>query len=203
MIYTIVFMVMRRNKVLKKKILSSLIPLVEDITHPFELVMIDYKFSILSSRFSKINEDVIEGILNEFTHIFLTTYTQKMLEYIVIYPEFDWDYELTNHQITIRFFLIGKKLSSRKYDLKDKIKNLCINHLGGDFSIKILDDLESTDLFIELLPIPFEEVDLTFTDFHDKNYFPSFYNKDLYSFLLGFFQIINNKKFMRTNKIKV
>jgi hypothetical protein len=188
-------MVMTNNKIHKKKILERIITMMEELTPPLELVIVEYHFNVLSSIFSEMNDTDLEEILNHFLDVFRGIFTKKEITSIFIYPELDWDNDGFYHQIVIRFCIIGDHIKKKRFELNHQIKNTCRDLFGGDYSVRIMIINELTDLLIELLPIPFEEMDITNKEFNQLNYFPDFYTKDLYSFLLNFYKSINQKQF--------
>jgi hypothetical protein len=188
-------MVMTNNKIHKKKILERIITMMEELTPPLELVIVEYHFNVLSSIFSEMNDTDLEEILNHFLDVFRGIFTKKEITSIFIYPELDWDNDGFYHQIVIRFCIIGDHIKKKRFELNHQIKNTCRDLFGGDYSVRTMIINELTDLLIELLPIPFEEMDITYKEFNQLNYFPDFYTKDLYSFLLNFYKSINQKQF--------
>ncbi|MFM1755016.1 MAG: hypothetical protein RLZZ236_1955 [Bacteroidota bacterium] len=169
--------------------------MMEELTPPLELVIVEYHFNVLSSIFSEMNDTDLEEILNHFLDVFRGIFTKKEITSIFIYPELDWDNDGFYHQIVIRFCIIGDHIKKKRFELNHQIKNTCRDLFGGDYSVRIMIINELTDLLIELLPIPFEEMDITNKEFNQLNYFPDFYTKDLYSFLLNFYKSINQKQF--------
>ena len=194
-------MVMTNNKIHKKKILDTIITKMEDLTLPIELVIVEYNFNVLSSTFSKMNNSDLEEILNHFLNVFRGIYTKKEITSIFIYPELDWDNDGFYHQIVIRFCIIGDHIKRKRFELNHQMKNTCRDLFGGDYSVRTMILTDLTDLLIELLPIPFEEMDITYKEFNQLNYFPDFYTKDLYSFLLDFYKSINQEQFSSKHNI--
>jgi len=196
-------MVMTNNKINKKKVLGTIIKVMEDLTPPFELVIVEYHFNVLSSTFSKMNNSELDEIINHFLNIFRGVFTKKEIKSISIYPELDWDNDRFYHQIVIRFCIVGDHIKKKRFELNHQMKNTCRDLFGGDYSVRTMTITELLDLLIELLPIPFEEMDITYKEFNQLNYFPDFYTKDLYSFLLNFYKSINQEQFSSKHNIQL
>jgi hypothetical protein len=194
-------MVMTNNKIHKKKVLGTIIKVMEDLTPPFELVIVEYNFNVLSSTFSKLNNSELDEIINHFLNVFRGVFTKKEIKSISIYPELDWDNDGFYHQIVIRFCIVGDHIKKKRFELNHQMKNTCRDLFGGDYSVRTMTITELLDLLIELLPIPFEEMDITYKEFNQLNYFPDFYTKDLYSFLLNFYKSINQEQFSSKSNI--
>jgi hypothetical protein len=194
-------MVMTNNKIHKKKVLGTIIKVMEDLTPPFELVIVEYHFNVLSSTFSKMNNSELDEIINHFLNVFRGVFTKKEIKSISIYPELDWDNDGFYHQIVIRFCIVGDHIKKKRFELNHQLKNTCRDLFGGDYSVRTMTITELLDLLIELLPIPFEEMDITYKEFNQLNYFPDFYTKDLYSFLLNFYKSINQEQFSSKSNI--
>jgi hypothetical protein len=194
-------MVMTNNKIHKKKVLGTIIKVMEDLTPPFELVIVEYHFNVLSSTFSKMNNSELDEIINHFLNVFRGVFTKKEIKSISIYPELDWDNDGFYHQIVIRFCIVGDHIKKKRFELNHQMKNTCRDLFGGDYSVRTMTITELLDLLIELLPIPFEEMDITYKEFNQLNYFPDFYTKDLYSFLLNFYKSINQEQFSSKSNI--
>jgi hypothetical protein len=196
-------MVMTNNKIYKKKVLGTIIKIMEGLTPPLELVVVEYQFNVLSSTFSKMNNSDLDEIINHFLNIFREVFTKREITSITLYPELDWDNDGFYHQIVIRFCIVGDRIKKKRFELNHQIKNTCRDLFGGDYSIRTMNITELLDLLIELLPIPFEEMDITYKEFNQLNYFPDFYTKDLYSFLLNFYKSINQEQFSSKSNIKL
>lgn len=196
-------MVMTNNKIYKKKVLGTIIKIMEGLTPPLELVVVEYQFNVLSSTFSKMNNSDLDEIINHFLNIFREVFTKREITSITLYPELDWDNDGFYHQIVIRFCIVGDRIKKKRFELIHQIKNTCRDLFGGDYSIRTMNITELLDLLIELLPIPFEEMDITYKEFNQLNYFPDFYTKDLYSFLLNFYKSINQEQFSSKSNIKL
>lgn len=194
---------MTQNKIYKKKVLETIITMMEDLTPPIELIIVEYNFNVLSSTFSKMNNTELEDIINHFLHIFRKLFTKKEITSIFIYPELDWDNDGFYHQIVIRFCILGDHIKKKRFELNHQMKNSCRDLFGGDYSVRTMIITELTDLLIELLPVPFEEMDITYKEFNQLNYFPEFYTKDLYSFLLDFYKSINQEQFSSKYNIQL
>lgn len=183
------------NKIHKKKVIETIIEMMEEITPPIDLIVVQYQFSVLSSTFTEMNNSEIENILNNFIDIFRKIFRKNEVKSIFISPELEWNDNGFYHQIIVRFCIIGNRIKGKRFDLYHDVKEICNEKFGGDFTLRTMVITELTDLLIELLPIPIEEMDMTFKDFNLLNYFPNFYTKDLYSFMLNFYRSINQDEF--------
>ena len=194
---------MTSNKIYKKKVLETIIKMMEGIPTPIELIVVEYEFNVLSSTFSKMNNLEIENILNHFLNLFRDIFTEKEIKSIFLYPELGTSVDGNYHQIVIRFCLIGDRIRRKRFELNFQMKETCNDFFGGDYSVRTMVIKDLTDLLIELLPIPFEELDIKYKEFNIQNYFPDFYTKDLYSFLLDFYQSINQVQFSSKQNIQL
>ena len=194
---------MTNNKVYKKKVLKTILSSIEGSKIPFDLYVVEYNFNVISSRFSEMDNSEITEILNHFLNVFRGVFTPNEIKKIFIFPELEWNSEGYYHQIIIRFCIVGNRLKRKRFNLFDLIKKSCVELFGGDFTIRNMTITDLTDLVIELLPIPMEESDITYKNYKTLNYFPKFYTKDLYSFLINFYETINNEQFTSNYKIQL
>jgi hypothetical protein len=191
------------NKIHKKKVIETIIEMMGEIKPPIDLIVVQYHFNVLSSTFSEMNNSKIEEILNHFLNSFRKIFKKNEVKSLFISPELDWNNNGYYHQIVIRFCIIGNRVKRKRFDLYHEVKEICKEIFGGDFSLRTMVITELTDLLIELLPIPIEELDLTFKEFNLLNYFPEFYSKDLYTFMIDFYRSITQNDFESDKKIKL
>ena len=108
---------MTSNKIYKKKVLETIIKMMEGIPTPIELIVVEYEFNVLSSTFSKMNNLEIENILNHFLNLFRDIFTEKEITSIFFYPELGTSVDGNYHQIVIRFCLIGDRIRRKRFEL--------------------------------------------------------------------------------------
>ncbi len=197
---TILFMVMDKNKIQKKETIKRTLQVLNDfVENKDDLLVFEYNFGIFNSKLHQLKNKEIEKILNGFISIFRLVYRKNEIKTLVFYPEMDWDYEQNTHQLSIRFCVIGNSFNIKKQELVNELESFVYSELGGDIQVTIFSEPDDTDVFVELYPIHFELLNVTYGQLFKPNIFPEFYSRDLYNFLLSPIVILKGN-FIKSNK---